>query len=232
MSTPKKSVFEVLSSINVNDHVEKKKDLTYLSWAHAWSEVKKLYPTATYKVGETVEDADLGFMCHTEVTIEGETLAMWLPVMDGANKAMKRTSYEYFGTGWENGKRIQVVKTCEAATMFDINKTIMRCLVKNLAMFGLAIYIYTKDDAPESEKEAVPATPALAATPAKGKGKAKADAPALDTMTKEHPNWGKVVQFVTDNKEADFDALCQQLSRKYALTPAIKKELETIKSNA
>ena len=41
----------------------------------------------------------------------------------------------------------------EAATMFDINKSIMRCLVKNLAMFGLGLYIYAGEDLPEEDKE-------------------------------------------------------------------------------
>ena len=45
-----KSVFETLSAINVNDKVEKKNGLTYLSWAWAWGEVKKNYPNATYEV--------------------------------------------------------------------------------------------------------------------------------------------------------------------------------------
>ena len=47
-----KSVFETLNSINVNDKVEKKNNLTYLSWAWAWAEVKKNYPTATYTIYE------------------------------------------------------------------------------------------------------------------------------------------------------------------------------------
>ena len=55
---------------------------------------------------------------------------MWLPVMDGANKAMKANPYTY------DTKKAKGLKV-DAATMFDINKTIMRCLVKNLAMFGL-----------------------------------------------------------------------------------------------
>ena len=73
----------------------------------------------------------LGFMCETEVTIAGETLAMWLPVMDGANKAMRKEGYSYTTRYGE--------KQVAAATMFDINKTLMRCLVKNLAMFGMGI---------------------------------------------------------------------------------------------
>jgi hypothetical protein len=63
--------------------------------------------------------------------------------MDGANKAMKQESYSYktkYGEKW-----------VEAASMFDVNKTIMRCLVKNLAMFGLGLYIYAGEDLPENE---------------------------------------------------------------------------------
>ena len=40
-------------------------------------------------------------------------------------------------------------KTVKSFTMFDVNKTIMRCLVKNLAMFGLGLYIYSGEDLPE-----------------------------------------------------------------------------------
>ena len=35
--------------------------------------------------------------------------------------------------------------------MFDVNKTIMRCLVKNLAMFGLGLYVYAGEDIPNEE---------------------------------------------------------------------------------
>jgi len=119
----KKTVFERLSAINVNAHVEKKKDLSYLSWAWAWSEVKKNCPDATYRIGETEYDDALGFMCHTTVTIEEETLEMWLPVMDGANKSMKKQAYTYQTRFGE--------KQVEGATTFDININIMRCLVKN-----------------------------------------------------------------------------------------------------
>ena len=65
--------------------------------------------------------------------------------MDWANKAMKATDYKY--------KTKYGDKTREAATMFDINKAIMRCLVKNLAMFGLGLYIYSGEDLPEAQTE-------------------------------------------------------------------------------
>ncbi len=150
-----KSVFETLFEINVNDHIEKKKDLTYLSWPYAWAEVKKKYPNANYKIhlfGEKqlpyVFDEGTGYMVFTDVTINDLTHTMWLPVMDSANKTMKSTSYTY-NTKFK--KDILV----EAATMFDVNKAIMRCLVKNLAMFGLGLYIYSGEDLPEVETEKI-----------------------------------------------------------------------------
>ena len=153
--TENKSVFETLFEINVNDHIEKKKDLTYLSWPYAWAEVKKKYPNATYKIhlfGEKqlpyVFDENVGYMVFTDVTINDLTHTMWLPVMDSANKTMKSACYTY-NTKFK--KDIPV----EAATMFDVNKTIMRCLVKNLAMFGLGLYIYSGEDLPEIETEKI-----------------------------------------------------------------------------
>lgn len=145
------SVFETLKAIDCSEHTEKKNGLTYLSWAWAWAEVKKRYPDATYTIYHDeqhrpyFEDTELGFMCYTSVTILGETLEMWLPVMDSANNAMKRNAYD-FSTFSKYGEKKHHVN---AATMFDINKTIMRCLVKNLAMFGLGHYIYAGEDLPE-----------------------------------------------------------------------------------
>lgn len=140
--------FEQLYGINVNDKTENKNGLTYLSWAWAWAEFKKVHPNATYKVRkfETglpyVYDENTGYMVFTEVNVDGLTHEMWLPVMDGNNKAMKSTPYEV-------QTRYKTV-TVNAATMFDINKTIMRCLTKNLAMFGLGLYIYAGEDLPDT----------------------------------------------------------------------------------
>lgn len=149
------TVFEELNAINVNEKTEKKKsggtELTYLSWTWAWAEVKKRFPEAHYEIVmydglPYVYDENTGYMVFTNVTIDGITHTMWLPVMDGANKAMKNKPYTY-STKY-NGE-----KTVDAATMFDVNKTIMRCLVKNLAMFGLGLYIYAGEDLPEVEVE-------------------------------------------------------------------------------
>ena len=144
--------FKKLNAINVNEYTKAKNGLTYLSWSRAWGEVKKVYPNATYvikKFGETqlpyVYDEKLGYMCFTEMTIEETTHEMWLPVMNGANKAMKSESYKYTTKYGD--------KTVEGASMFDVNKTIMRCLTKNIAMFGLGLYIYDGEDLPEEEIE-------------------------------------------------------------------------------
>lgn len=176
--------FSELNSINVNDLTEQKNGLDYLPWAIAWAETKKVHPDATYnikKFGEAqlpyVYDENTGYMVYTDVTIGGITHEMWLPVMDGSNKAMKACEYTYkvknqsfkyaklnpqdgkYYDKYNNEQREYNVKTVEAATMFDINKTIMRCLTKNLAMHGLGLYIYAGEDLPESQDDETPAPP-------------------------------------------------------------------------
>ena len=88
------NIFEELSKLNVNDKTEEKNGLTYLSWAWAWARFKEICPAATYEVVKFdgkpyVYDENLGYMVYTNVTVDGLTHEMWLPVMDGANKAMK-----------------------------------------------------------------------------------------------------------------------------------------------
>lgn len=151
--------FEKLNAINVGGKVKEKQKLKYLSWVYAWEEVKKVYPDANYEIQKFnglpyIYDELTGYMVFTNVTIEGTTHEMWLPVMDGANKAMKANSYTYQVAEYNFGKKTgnYIDKTVEAATMFDINKAIMRCLTKNLAMFGLGLYIYAGEDLPEEEK--------------------------------------------------------------------------------
>lgn len=149
------NIFEKLNNINVNEHTEKKNNLTYLSWAWAWAEFCKVFPTAEYEVYKNekglpyVYDENTGYMVYVKVRVEeeGKTLEheMWLPVMDNQNNAMKSAPYV------KKTKYKEV--TVDAATMFDVNKTIMRCLVKCLAMFGLGLYIYAGEDLPEDESQ-------------------------------------------------------------------------------
>lgn len=153
MENENKSTFQKLFEINVNDYTETKKngnvELTYLSWAWAWATFKKECPDADYEVKHFdgkpyLYDENLGYMVETSITTNGETKSMWLPVMDGANKAQKSVAYTYKTSKGEE-------RTVAAATMFDINTAIMRCLVKNIGMFGLGLYIYAGEDIPEGE---------------------------------------------------------------------------------
>lgn len=202
------SAFNTLNSIDVNSKVEKKSGLTYLSWAYAWAEVKKLYPSAHYEIQRNTDglpyvyDKNTGYMVSTVVTIDDVSHEMWLPVMDGANKAMKAESYEY-ATKYGN-------KTVEAATMFDINKTLMRCLTKNLAMHGLGLYIYAGEDLPE-EPTQVQATTTSAI--------------AVTELVKGDVNWENVAKYVTANKSIGEDKILQQISRKYWITESAHKEI-------
>lgn len=190
-------IFEALNAINVNEHTETKKsgntELTYLSWPWAWAEVKKRYPEARYSIWRDAQgrpyayDPLTGYMVSTSVTIGGETHEMWLPVMDGANNAMKSEPYDYtvknpkfryakwnkergaYLDDYGNEQPEMLTKHVEAATMFDVNKALMRCLVKNLAMFGLGLYIYAGEDLPDGES--IPRTGSAEAAQAVGKAK-------------------------------------------------------------
>ena len=130
-----KSVFEVLNAIDCNEHVEKKNNLSYLSWAWAWQIVKKNYPDAFYTIYENAS----GLFYHTDgktcwvktgVTINGLEHIEYLPVMDFKNKSIP----------------------LNAVTSFDVNKAIQRSLTKAVARHGLGLYIYAGEDLPEEVK--------------------------------------------------------------------------------
>ena len=158
MENKEQSLFSKLYAIDVSDYTETKKngstELTYLSWAWAWKCFKEECPDADYEIKHWdgkpyIYDENLGYMVETSVTANGETKTMWLPVMNGANKAMKDKPYTYTVKNWQTKQPEE--KVVEAATMFDINTAIMRCLVKNIGMFGLGLYIYAGEDVPDGE---------------------------------------------------------------------------------
>lgn len=151
--------FQELFDLDVSAHIDKRKqgktELSYLSWAWAWAKVNEVDENASYEIKmfpdkdgllkPYIFDPVLGYMVMTSVTMFEDTKVMWLPVMDGANKAMLDHSYQY--------KTKYEVKTVEPASMFDINKTLMRCLVKNIAMFGLGLKLYAGEDLPVPVEE-------------------------------------------------------------------------------
>ena len=131
----KKNYFEVLNAINVSDKTEQKNGLTYLSWAWAWGEVKKIHPDANYKIYETESgciywtDGKTAWV-KTGVTINNIEHIEYLPVMDFKNKSI----------------------TIDNITSFDVNKAIQRSLTKAVARHGLGLYIYAGEDLPEDNK--------------------------------------------------------------------------------
>ena len=134
--------FAELNDVNVNGHTEKKGKLTYLSWAWAWSELKKKYPDSFYTI---YENAD-GWFYHTDgrtawvktgVTVADKLADLelehieYLPVMDYQNKSIP----------------------LERITSFDVNTAIQRSLTKAVARHGLGLYIYAGEDLPEIEAD-------------------------------------------------------------------------------
>lgn len=133
-TTKKRSVFDTLNAINVNEHTEKKGNLTYLSWAWAWQEVKKACPDATYTIYENQQGWNYftdGRTCwvKTGVTINGIEHIEYLPVMDNRNNSLP----------------------LERVTSFSVNTAIQRSLTKACARHGLGLYIYAGEDLPQEE---------------------------------------------------------------------------------
>ena len=129
------NIFARLNAVNVSGMTEEKNGLTYLSWAKAWGEIKKVDPKANYTI---YENAD-GLFYHTDgktawvktgVTVDGIEHIEYLPVMDYKNKSI----------------------SADNITSFDVNKAIQRSLTKACARHGLGLYIYAGEDLPESEK--------------------------------------------------------------------------------
>lgn len=137
------TLFSQLNKLNVNEHIEKKNGLSYLSWSWAHQQLKSIDPD--YKVDiHTFPHPDInneqvfvpylatpeGYFVQVSVTIKGKTETELLPVLDFKNKSLAKGS----------------------ATTFDINKAHKRCFVKAAALHGLGLYIYNGEDMPESPK--------------------------------------------------------------------------------
>ena len=130
--------FTALANINVNDKTEKKNNLTYLSWAWAWREIKKQHPDATYTIYENKD----GWNYHTDgrtcwvktgMMVQGIEHIEYLPVMDYRNASI----------------------SADKVTSFDVNKAIQRSLTKAAARHGLGLYIYAGEDLPEDEEQKI-----------------------------------------------------------------------------
>jgi len=148
-----------LLKVNVNEHTEKKNNLTYLSWAWAWAEALKADSTATFDVqsfeGKPYMDVNGTGMVWVTVTMFGQPRTCMLPVMDYKNKPILNPD------------------------AFAVNTAIMRCMTKALALHGLGLYIYAGEDLPEDDGKTAP-TPQ--ATAPMGELTRKEDAPKYEKI--------------------------------------------------
>lgn len=136
-----------LLKLNVNDHVEKKQNLSYLSWAWAWAEALKADPAATFDVqtfdGKPYMEVNGTGMVWVTVTMFGKPMTCFLPVMDHRNKPIVNPD------------------------AFQVNTALMRCMTKGLALHGLGLYIYAGEDLPENPDAPVAPVVVKAVTPDK-----------------------------------------------------------------
>ena len=129
------SLFDALSKVNVNDKTEKKGKFTYLSWAFAWGELKKVAPDAKVTVYHNEKDnmpyfeSEAGVIVKVGVEVNGVEHISYLPLMDFKNKSISKDAFD----------------------MMDVNKAIQRATVKAIGLHGLGLYIYAGEDLPEDE---------------------------------------------------------------------------------
>lgn len=145
-------VFNELMNVDVTPYLTQKsagdKTLSYLSWPYAWAEIKKRYPDATYEIWRDDKglpyayDPRTGYMVYVTLKVAGQEIPCFLPVMDDNNRTMKDKGYNF--TYHVDGT--QYTEWVPPASMFDINKTIMRCLVKACAFAGLGLFVYAGED--------------------------------------------------------------------------------------
>lgn len=129
------TIFKHLSTVDVGAFIEQKHNsLNYVSWVNAYSELRRLYPESTYEVVRYPDErnnfvlpylkTEVGYFVEVAVTVNEDKRSCVLPVMD-----------EFGGTLFE-------------PTAMDINTSIQRCLVKTIALHGLALYVYAGEESP------------------------------------------------------------------------------------
>lgn len=205
MSNQKKSVFETLSGVAIKDKVERKGNIDYLSWAYAWSLLKQHYPSAQRIV---YEDPATGWNYFTDgrsawvkvgVIVDEQEHIDYLPIMDFRNRAIP----------------------IDSINQFEVNKAIQRSTAKAIAMHGLGLQLWTGEDIPEL-------TTTAAAAPKKAVAKKEKADDTLIELVKGDENWGKVAKYVEANKALGIDKIGKQLTRKYKISAALKKEIANI----
>ena len=196
--------FNVLNTVNVNEHTEKKNGLTYLSWAWAWAEVKKKFPDANYTIYEDPNGVIYwtdGRTCwvKTGVTINGIEHIEYLPVMDFKNKSIP----------------------LESITSFEVNKAIQRSLTKACARHGLGLYIYAGEALPTEDEEEKARLEEEAKKPIDEQQiriisgmMTESDTPGTDIIAYINKTYGKNISAINELNKKEYVAVIDILNKK------------------
>lgn len=190
------SVYETLSAISVREKIERKGNLDYLSWANAWAMLKAVYPNAQRKV---YEHDHTGFNYFTD----GKSAYVKVGII-----VNELEHIDYLPVMDFRNNAIPI----EKVTAMDVNKTIQRSTAKAIAMHGLGLSLWTGEDIPEMTTTSAPA-------------KVEAAKTKLIELKVGDENWDKVATYVAHNKSLGLEKIEAQLSRKYKITDAVKKEI-------
>ena len=207
MTTKTTSTFDKLYAVDVSAKTEKKNGLTYLSWASAWAEAKKICPTLNYKVYEDVID----------VTPDGEAKTINY-FSDG------KTAYVKVGVTIDNIEYIEYLPIMDfrhksigvdKITSWDVGTTIKRCLTKALAMHGLGLKVYEGDDGGVQE-----ITEPITLNGMNGK----------PSLTPTHKEWKKVVEWAKSQhgKGISLEDMLKKIEPKYSIPSKTKTAIKNI----
>lgn len=192
------SVFKTLSSVDIREKIETKGNVKYLSWSFAWEILKEHYPSAERIV---YENPATGLNYFTD----GVTAYVKVGVrVEGIE------NIDYLPIMDFRNQSIRLDKL----TLMDVNKAIQRSTAKAIAMHGLGLSLWTGEDVPELTTSAPSSAPAPTSE--------------LEELKKDSPNWAKVIQYVEANKTIGIEVIGKQLSRKYKMSPAVKKEIANL----
>ena len=166
-------VFKKLNAVDVREYSERKGQFTYLPWSDAWTVLMRHYPEATHDMLDDVYYRDGTMEVRSSVTVNGQTLKCFLPVIDHKNRAITNPN------------------------AFDVNKNRMRCLAKNISLFGLGLYLFRGEDLPSEDDMATTTehqpTPQAVVAPVPIAPVAVAPVAAPTPVTPDQPQTGTVI---------------------------------------
>ena len=140
-------VWKTLKAVDVSKHTEEKMNLTYLSWSRAWTLLMDNYPQAQYEFVNFSNSTDLTGSLPYRLLPDGTTEVVTRITIDNLSREMRLPIMDYKNNPVVNPHARQV------------SDNSMRCLVKNMAMFGLGISVFTcmaDDTLPDQEKDKQP----------------------------------------------------------------------------